>query len=188
MNGRLWAALAGGSAIFVLWSFWSASPHTIETRMLDKTSAFLGAIRTGDRPTVLKLTVSDDEAREALNDDSGHTITGEFTVEPGALPTEDAEIQSFWAPELLEELARSARSPVTYSLNTNPDTPSIMLNFDCSRSTGKCLEHVKIFYTSRAGKISAYITFWNQPDWRALWKEFYSEGLVTKPCDDRCQF
>ena len=186
MNARLWAVLAGGCAVGVLWYFWSVSPHTLETRMLDKTSAFLGAIRTGDRPTVLNLTVSDEEALEALHDDSKLTIKGEFKVEPGVLPPGDTEIQSFWAPALLEELARSARSPVTYSLNTDPDTPSIMLNFDCSRSKGKCLEHVKLFFTPRAGKISGYITFWNEAGWRALWKEFYSDGLVTKPCDDRC--
>jgi hypothetical protein len=165
---------------------WNVSPATLESRMLDKASRFLGALQTGDRLTVLKLTVSEQEALEEEQVASS-AVSGSVKVSPSSA-LDELPGRSIWDPTMLAELEKHARAPVSYTLNTDAYTPSIALNFDCAGKATKCLEHVKFFFTARAGKIESYVMFWNEPEWRELWQGPYSKGLPTKDCGDACPF
>ena len=165
---------------------WDAAPSVIESRMLTKTSRFLEALRANDRPAALAMTTSDAEAKDKARDPAPPAETGSFKLDSDAEVYEGVA-RSFWDPLLLAQLARHARSPVSYSPYAEASSPSIILNFDCSRTTTRCLEHLRVSYSARAGKIESYIAFWNDPAWREAFQvNRYAEGLVTKPCDKSC--
>jgi hypothetical protein len=171
----------------VAWEKWDASESVIESRLVDRTARFLEALRAKDLPRALKLTEGEGDPGQAAQDIAAPAVSGTFKLDSASSVGEGVG-RSFWDPVLLALVAKHTGSAVSYSLNLDPDTPSIALNFDCSRATDVCLEHLKIFYSPRARKISRYVTLWNNPDWREIWDRWYSKGLITRPCDSSCPF
>lgn len=168
---------------YFAWNNWRTNPGRVEEAMLVRTHMFLSAIDAADKAAISRLIISQSEERSRI--DAAPAQAAGTTV--ADIRTSTAEAKTIWGEKALKELAVHTKRAKTYSVDLDRDTPSIALNFQCETQSPECLEHAYFFFSPGGERISSYITFWNDPDWKQLWDSSYKAGLVTKPCDARCR-